>query len=104
MHITSGKGLFMKIILLCLILINALGFLLMRVDKYKAQNKLWRIPEATLFAVAAIGGEIKTMANTIVVTLNLNPSFIWIPCLVNSWPRERRILFPAAFNARHYGL
>ena len=46
----------MDIIVLYLILINALGFVLMLVDKYKAQNNLWRIPEATLMLVAAIGG------------------------------------------------
>ncbi|MBQ7817188.1 MAG: DUF1294 domain-containing protein [Oscillospiraceae bacterium] len=39
-----------------LIIVNALSFLLMLVDKYKAQNNLWRIPEATLLFVAAIGG------------------------------------------------
>ncbi|MBQ8768758.1 MAG: DUF1294 domain-containing protein [Oscillospiraceae bacterium] len=46
----------MDYIVIYLILINALSFLLMLVDKYKAQNNLWRIPEATLLTVAAIGG------------------------------------------------
>ena len=46
----------MDIIVLYLIIINALSFVLMLVDKYKAQNNLWRIPEATLLTVAAIGG------------------------------------------------
>ena len=39
-----------------LIIINALGFLLMLADKIKARKKKWRIPEASLMGVAAIGG------------------------------------------------
>ena len=46
----------MKFVIIYLIIINALAFVLMLVDKYKAQNNLWRIPEATLMTVAAIGG------------------------------------------------
>jgi uncharacterized membrane protein YsdA (DUF1294 family) len=46
----------MDIIVFYLIIVNALSFLLMLVDKYEAQNKLWRIPEAVLMAVAGIGG------------------------------------------------
>ena len=45
-------------LLVYLLLINALGFLLMLVDKYKAKKKLWRIPEATLFTVALVGGSL----------------------------------------------
>ena len=45
-------------LLVYLLLINALGFLLMFVDKYKAKKKLWRIPEATLFTVALVGGSL----------------------------------------------
>lgn len=41
-----------------LCIINALGFLLMLVDKYKARKNLWRIPEMTLFIVAVIGGSL----------------------------------------------
>ncbi len=41
-----------------LLLINALGFALMCIDKYKARRNLWRIPEATLFAVALLGGSL----------------------------------------------
>ena len=49
-------------ILLYLLIVNALGFLLMLVDKRKAQKNLWRIPEATLFLMAAIGGSIGSIA------------------------------------------
>ena len=51
-----------KMILLYLLIVNALGFLLMLVDKRKAQKNLWRIPEATLFLMAAIGGSIGSLA------------------------------------------
>lgn len=47
-----------KLILLYLLLINAAGFLLMLVDKLKAKKNLWRIPEKTLFLVAALGGSV----------------------------------------------
>lgn len=46
--------------LLCLylLIINALGLLIMLVDKEKAKKHLWRIPESTLLTVAALGGSI----------------------------------------------
>lgn len=50
-----------KLILLYLLIINAVGFLLMLVDKFKAKKNLWRIPEATLMLVAAIGGSIGSL-------------------------------------------
>ena len=48
----------MKPLLVYLFIINALGFTLMLADKYKAKKNLWRIPEATLLGVAAIGGSL----------------------------------------------
>ena len=51
-----------KLILIYLLIVNALGFLLMLVDKRKAQKNLWRIPESTLFLMAAIGGSIGSIA------------------------------------------
>ena len=47
-----------KILLVYLVIINAVGFILMLTDKIKAKKNLWRIPEATLFLVAAVGGSI----------------------------------------------
>lgn len=41
-----------------LLAVNALGFAIMLYDKYLAKNNLWRIPEATLMGIAAIGGSI----------------------------------------------
>ena len=51
-----------KILLVYLLIVNAAGFLLMLVDKIKARKNLWRIPEATLMTVAAIGGSIGAIA------------------------------------------
>ena len=51
----------LKYILLYLLLINAAGFILMLVDKFKAKKNLWRIPEATLITVAALGGSIGSL-------------------------------------------
>lgn len=48
----------MKLLLVYLFLINALGFALMLIDKRKAKKNLWRIPEATLMAIAALGGSL----------------------------------------------
>ena len=52
------KGHIMKVLALYLLLINAAGFALMLADKFKARKNLWRIPEATLMGVAALGGSI----------------------------------------------
>ena len=51
----------MKPLLVYLLIINALGFLLMLVDKYKAKKNLWRIPEVTLIGVALLGGSIGSL-------------------------------------------
>ena len=44
--------------LIYLLIINALGFLLMLVDKFKAKKNLWRIPEKVLFGTALLGGSL----------------------------------------------
>lgn len=51
-----------KLILLYLLIVNAVSFLLMLVDKHKARKKLWRIPESTLLLSAVIGGSIGSLA------------------------------------------
>ena len=48
------------ILIIYLLVMNILGFLLMGIDKYKAKKRAFRIPEATLFTVALIGGSIGT--------------------------------------------
>ena len=51
----------MKYLLIYLLLINAVGFAIMFVDKWKAKHNRWRIPEATLLTVAALGGSIGSL-------------------------------------------
>lgn len=48
----------MKYLYFYLLLINALSFLLMLIDKIKAVKNRWRIPEKTLLGVCAIGGSL----------------------------------------------
>ena len=45
-----------------LLAINIATFLLYGIDKYKAKKGKWRIPEATLLTIAAIGGSIGAWA------------------------------------------
>lgn len=40
------------------IIINIAGFVSMGMDKAKAKNHAWRIPEVTLFSIAILGGSI----------------------------------------------
>ena len=51
----------MKYFLLYLLLINAVGFALMLIDKWKARHNRWRIKEATLMTVAALGGSVGSL-------------------------------------------
>lgn len=51
----------MKYILIYLVIINAAAFLLMLIDKQKARKNKWRISEATLMTVAAVGGSIGSL-------------------------------------------
>ena len=48
----------MKLLYSYLLIINAAGFLLMLVDKWKAKKNRWRIRESTLLIVAALGGSV----------------------------------------------
>lgn len=52
----------MKLLLYYLLIINAAGFLLMLVDKWKAKKNRWRIRESTLLLVAALGGSVGSLA------------------------------------------
>ena len=51
----------MKPLLIYLLLINAAGLLLMLIDKHKAKNNLWRIPERVLLLVAFLGGSLGSL-------------------------------------------
>ena len=48
----------MDTLLIYLITINALSLCFMLADKWKAMKKAWRIPEATLLGLAALGGSL----------------------------------------------
>jgi uncharacterized membrane protein YsdA (DUF1294 family) len=48
----------LDILLLYLLTVNALSLYFMLADKYKARKNAWRIPEATLLGLAAIGGSL----------------------------------------------
>ena len=48
----------MKYLLYYLLIVNAIAFLLMLIDKQKARKNKWRISEATLMFSAILGGSI----------------------------------------------
>ena len=52
----------MEEIICYLIAINIVTFFLYGIDKYKAKKNQWRISEATLLTMAAIGGSIGAWA------------------------------------------
>ena len=52
-----------NIILGYLLAVNIATFLLYGIDKYKAKKNRWRISEATLLTMAAIGGSIGAWAS-----------------------------------------
>ncbi len=52
----------LKNFLIYLVIINLLGFLVMFIDKRKAEKGKWRIPEKTLFLFTWLGGGIGTIA------------------------------------------
>ena len=52
----------MKYFLIYLLLVNAVAFVLMLIDKRKAIKNRWRIPERTLILSAVFGGSIGVLA------------------------------------------
>ena len=48
----------MKIFIYYLIIINLVGFSIMYIDKHKAINKKYRIPEKNLFLICLMGGSL----------------------------------------------
>lgn len=49
-----------RLLLIYVLSVNVLGFVLMGLDKFRAQRMLSRIPETVLFLVAIIGGSLGT--------------------------------------------
>lgn len=45
-------------LLLCLAAVNVAAFAAMGIDKAKAKAGAWRVPEATLFLLAVLGGSV----------------------------------------------
>ena len=83
----------MKLFLPYLLIINAAGFLLMLVDKWKAKKKRWRIPESTLMGAAALGGSIGALAGMYLVrhktqhpkfTLGI-PAILAVQMVIATW-------------------
>ncbi len=54
----SPQSIIIMVVACYLVSANIAGFASMGIDKKKAERKQWRIPEATLFLIAAIGGSI----------------------------------------------
>jgi uncharacterized membrane protein YsdA (DUF1294 family) len=74
----------MDILITYLLIINAVSFLFMLIDKRKAVKKAWRIPEATLLGIAAIGGSLgAVLAMRLFRHKTLHPKFaIGLPVLL----------------------
>jgi len=51
----------MKLLASYLLIINAVGFLSMLLDKLKAKKNAWRIPERTLLMIAILGGSVGSL-------------------------------------------
>ncbi|MCR4843041.1 MAG: DUF1294 domain-containing protein [Eubacterium sp.] len=51
-----------KIVLVYLLVMNVIGLGAMGLDKSRAKNGEWRIPEKTLFMISIIGGSVGTWA------------------------------------------
>ncbi len=47
-----------QLIVIYIIAVNIISFIVMGMDKRRAQKRAWRIPESTLFVLAIIGGSI----------------------------------------------
>ena len=52
----------MKIIMIYLVVCNLIAFISMYIDKKRAMEKKWRIPEKTLFLLAIMGGSLGSIA------------------------------------------
>ena len=50
------------VVLAYLLVMTIVGLIIMKADKTKAEKNKWRIKEATLFLISAIGGSLGTWA------------------------------------------
>ncbi|SHG34079.1 DUF1294 domain-containing protein [Ornithinibacillus halophilus] len=51
----------LDVLLPYLLTANLIGFLFMGLDKRKAKNQQWRIPERTLWGIAILGGAVGSL-------------------------------------------
>lgn len=74
----------MKYLFCYLLIINALSFALMLSDKLKAKKHRWRIPEALLMLIAAIGGSVGMLAGMHLFRHKTkHPKFtVGVPCIL----------------------
>ncbi len=47
-----------KFVIFLLLILNIFGFILVSLDKFKAKNRLWRIPERSFFILSILGGSV----------------------------------------------
>ena len=60
------------------VIMNIVAFCAMGIDKWKAKKRKWRIPEATLFILAAVGGSIGAIAGMYTFRHKTkHRSFVW---------------------------
>lgn len=60
------------------VIMNIVAFCAMGIDKRKAKKRAWRIPEATLFILAAVGGSIGSIAGMYTFRHKTkHRSFVW---------------------------
>lgn len=60
------------------VVMNIIAFIVMGIDKWKAKKRAWRIPEATLFILAATGGSIGAIAGMYTFRHKTkHTSFVW---------------------------
>ena len=83
----------MRLLILYLLIMNAAGAVSMLMDKRKAKKKLWRIPEATLLGIAALGGSVGSLIGmyafrhkTKHIKFTLGIPAILIAQLILAWP------------------
>jgi len=50
-----------QVVFICFIVISVITFATYGIDKYKAQHNKWRISEATLILLAALGGSVAAL-------------------------------------------
>lgn len=58
LHNEVSMDFFQTLLVIYLLVVNIVGFAMMGMDKRKAIKGAWRIPEASLFLVAIIGGSV----------------------------------------------